>query len=114
MRKAAAFGVPDERLGEKVCLAIIGRDGVPGADELLQHLASEGLSKFDMPEYFAVVDAFPLTASGKVLKRELMQWVASGLLQPQSVRYKAPESPPHPTPAAGAARGSGSTTKAAP
>jgi acyl-CoA synthetase len=91
VRKAAAFGVPDERLGEKVCLAIIGRDGVPGADELLQHLAREGLSKFDMPEFFAVVDEFPLTASGKILKRELVQWVASGRLEPHAVRYLAPK-----------------------
>jgi acyl-CoA synthetase len=93
VRKAAAFGVPDDRLGEKVCLAVIGRDGVPGADELLQHLGREGLSKFDMPEYFAVVDEFPLTASGKILKRELMQWVASGRLKPHAVRYQAPVTP---------------------
>jgi acyl-CoA synthetase len=89
VRKAAAFGVPDERLGERVCLAVIGRDGVPGADDLLQHLAREGLSKFDMPEYFAVVDEFPLTASGKILKRELVLWAASGRLKPDAVRYQA-------------------------
>jgi acyl-CoA synthetase len=94
VKKAAAFGVPDERLGEKVCLALICHDGgaAPGADEILQHLAQEGLSKFDMPEYFAVVSAFPLTPSGKILKRELVQWVAAGRLQPEPVRYRAPAS----------------------
>jgi len=90
VKKAAAFGVADERLGEKVCLAIIGKDQPPGAEELLQHLAREGLSKFDMPEFYAVVEEFPLTASGKILKRELVQWVASGRLQPEPVRYRAP------------------------
>lgn len=89
VRKAAAFGVADERLGEKVCLAIIGQNRVPAADELLQHLAHEGLSKFDMPEYFVVVQEFPLTASGKILKRELVQWVTSGRLQLEPVRYRA-------------------------
>lgn len=90
VKKAAAFGVADERLGEKVCLAVIAQDKFPGADEMLEHLAREGLSKFDMPEFFIVVQEFPLTASGKILKRELMQWVASGRLQPEPVRYKAP------------------------
>ncbi|MFT3816537.1 MAG: class I adenylate-forming enzyme family protein [Rubrivivax sp.] len=90
VKKAAAFGVPDERLGEKVCLALICDGAAPTPDELLQHLAREGLSKFDMPEYLAVMPEFPLTASGKVLKRELVQWVASGRLQPEPVRYRAP------------------------
>ena len=38
---------------------------------LLDHLFEVGLSKFDMPEFFIAMDAFPLTASGKILKREL-------------------------------------------
>jgi acyl-CoA synthetase len=88
VKKAAAFGVPDERLGEKVCLALIA-DGTVDADEMLQHLAREGLSKFDMPEYFMVLPEFPLTASGKILKRELVQWVRDGRAQPQPVRYRA-------------------------
>lgn len=82
--KAAAFPVDDDRLGEKVCLAIIG--DVPGED-VLQHLAAEGLSKFDMPEWFAMVDQFPLTPSGKILKRELVEMVRRGDLKPDAIRY---------------------------
>jgi acyl-CoA synthetase len=95
VKKAAAFGVADDRLGEKVCLAIIGHQSgadaqaAPSGEALLQHLAAEGLSKFDMPEFFAVVEAFPMTPSGKILKRELVQWVANGHLQPLPIRYKA-------------------------
>jgi acyl-CoA synthetase len=89
VKKAAAFGVPDERLGEKVCLALICNGQAPAADEILRHLAQQGLSKFDMPEYFAVLPEFPLTASGKILKRELVEWVKAGRLQPQPVRYRA-------------------------
>jgi acyl-CoA synthetase len=88
VKKAAAFGVADERLGERVCLALICHGEAPAPDEILKHLATEGLSKFDMPEFFAVISEFPMTASGKILKRELMQWVASGQLQPEPVRYK--------------------------
>ncbi len=92
VKRAAAFGVADERLGEKVCLAIICNDQALAGDEILQHLASEGLSKFDMPEFFAVVVEFPMTASGKILKRELVEWVRTGRLQPQPVRYQASKS----------------------
>jgi acyl-CoA synthetase len=86
--KAAAFPVPDERLGEKVCLAILG---AVEADEVLAHLAAAGLSKYDMPEWFLRMDAFPLTPSGKILKRELVAMVERGEIAPQPVRYAAPK-----------------------
>jgi acyl-CoA synthetase len=86
--KAAAFPVPDERLGERVCLAVIARDGTHvDGDELLHHLAGAGLSKYDMPEHFIALDAFPLTASGKILKRELIEWAKSGRIRPAAVRW---------------------------
>ncbi len=88
VKKAAAFGVPDERLGEKVCLALVCEGAEPSAEEILLHLAREGLSKFDMPEYLLFPREFPLTASGKILKRELTQWVATGKARPQPVRYR--------------------------
>ena len=58
-------------------------------DALLAHLAAEGLSKYDMPEYFLSVDAFPLTASGKILKRELIEMVKRGELEPVPIRFEA-------------------------
>ncbi len=90
--KAAAFPVPDPRLGERVCLAIIPRDGAPvDGDELLRHLDTAGLSRFDMPEYFIALEAFPLTASGKILKRELVEWAKSGRIQPAPIRWTGAE-----------------------
>jgi acyl-CoA synthetase len=86
--KAAAFPVADERLGERVCLAVIPRSNEPIAPmELLSHLNDHGLSKYDMPEFFIEMERFPLTASGKVLKRRLVEMVATGQLKPQAVRW---------------------------
>lgn len=91
VHKAAAFGVPDARLGEKACLAVILREGERVSGEaMLDHLHAVGLSKFDMPEYFIAMDAFPLTASGKILKRELQEWAKSGRIAPQPVRWTEP------------------------
>ena len=88
--KAAAYPVADQRLGERVCLAIIQREGNKvDPDQLLSHLNEAGLSKYDMPEFFICMDAFPLTASGKILKRELVEWTKAGKIMPTPVRWVA-------------------------
>lgn len=90
VERAAVLPVADERLGEKVCLAIVPRAGrAINAEEMLQHLDEAGLSKFDMPEFFMSLDAIPLTPSGKILKRDLVSAVVDGKLTPQPVRFKA-------------------------
>ena len=86
--KCAAFAVADTRLGEKVCLSVIWHEGERGEpDAMLAHLHAEGLSKYDMPEYFIAMEAYPLTASGKILKRELVEWAKSGRIAPTPVRW---------------------------
>ncbi len=89
--QAAAFPMPDARLGEKVCLAIIPVAGraVAGA-QMLDHLAAVGLSKYDMPEYFMQVETLPLTAGGKILKRTLVEQAKAGEIVAEPVRYRAP------------------------
>ena len=86
IERAACFPVPDERLGERVCIAVIGE--VEPTD-LLAHLVNEGLSKYDMPEYFLRVAEFPLTASGKILKRELVDMVRRGDVAPAPIRSRS-------------------------
>ena len=87
--KVVALPAPDERLGEKVCLAVTFRAGqTVEAEAMLDHLSAAGLSKFDMPEYFLKLGAMPLTPSGKILKRELVAAVAEGRLRPTPVRFQ--------------------------
>jgi acyl-CoA synthetase (AMP-forming)/AMP-acid ligase II len=88
--RAAALPVPDARLGEKVCLAVMPKPGVSvDADALLAHLDEQGLSRYDMPEYFIQLDEIPLTASGKIFKRGLVDEVREGRLPIQPVRFQA-------------------------
>ena len=90
--KAAAFPIADGRLGERVCLAIVTRDGTTvDAGQMFDHLNAHGLSKYDMPEYFICLDAFPQTASGKILKRELVEWAKAGRIKPAAVRWASPK-----------------------
>lgn len=85
--RAAAIPVADERLGEKVCLVLEPAAHAPTAADVLAHLHRCGLSTYDMPEYYLLVDALPLTASGKVLKRDLTRRVADGELTPTPCRF---------------------------
>ena len=92
--KAAAFPIADARLGERVCLAVVpNAPPGPGVQEMLAHLDAAGLSKYDMPEYYMVMSEFPLTASGKILKRELIAWAKEGRIQPIPCRAGGTDKP---------------------
>jgi acyl-CoA synthetase len=56
---------------------------------ILAHLDQAGLSKYDMPEFFLKVDEIPLTASGKMRKRDVVDWIADGSVKPQPIRFQA-------------------------
>ena len=85
--KAAAFGLPDARLGERVCLAVVMR-GAARLDPqaILAHLDTAGLPLYEMPEFILPLPELPLTASGKVRKPELVQRAAAGVWKPIPVR----------------------------
>lgn len=84
VERVACYPIADERLGERVCIAVIGEIE---PYELLGHLAEQGLSKYDMPEFFLRASAFPLTPSGKILKRDLIDMTKRGELVPTAVRW---------------------------
>jgi acyl-CoA synthetase len=89
--RAAALPVKDERLGERVCIVVMPKTGARlDPQQLLSHLFEQGLSKYDMPEYFLEVDEIPLSASGKMLKRALLPSIHDGTLTPVPVRWQEP------------------------
>jgi acyl-CoA synthetase len=90
VQRVAVVPVPDRRLGERVCLAVMFRPGKAASpEEILKHLDDGGLSKYDVPEYFLQVDEIPLTASGKVRKRDIVDWIADGRARPTATGRQA-------------------------
>ncbi len=84
---AAAVPVADARLGERVCLAVMFRPGAaPTPAELLAHLASQGLSSADMPEFTLDLPEIPLMSNGKIQKLDILRGIADGRLTPAPVR----------------------------
>lgn len=69
----SVVGMPDERLGERVCCYLVSKPGhnAPTVDELRGFLLTEGMPIQKTPERVVTVDALPMTATGKVLKHEL-------------------------------------------
>ncbi|PWU29687.1 AMP-dependent synthetase [Pseudomonas sp. RW407] len=77
----AAVGYPCPVFDERLCAAIVLRNGfpVPSVAELGAFLQDYGLAKFKWPERIEVLDAFPLTASGKLSKEKLRELVKANV-----------------------------------
>jgi cyclohexanecarboxylate-CoA ligase len=68
----AVVGMPDHRLGERVCAFIVPRPGASiGLAEVQAWMAQSGAARQKWPERVEVVDALPMTPSGKVQKFRL-------------------------------------------
>lgn len=65
----AAVGLPDERLGERLCLCVAG--AVPVLDQLKKDLEQAGVGRHLWPDDLVVVDDFPRTELGKVQRSKL-------------------------------------------
>jgi fatty-acyl-CoA synthase len=67
------FGVPDQRYGEELAAWVILHPGATaGPEELREHCRGK-IAHFKVPRYFKVVDAFPMTVTGKVQKFKLRE-----------------------------------------
>ncbi|AGB24915.1 acyl-CoA synthetase (AMP-forming)/AMP-acid ligase II [Mycobacterium sp. JS623] len=73
LRAYSVVGMPDERLGEKVCCFVVTASGhdAPTVEELREFLLEKGMPIQKTPERVVAVPALPMTATGKVLKHEL-------------------------------------------
>ena len=68
---AAVIGVPDESHGEEVKAVVILAEGATVTEEELVAWGKEQMASYKYPRIVAFVDALPMTATGKILKREL-------------------------------------------
>jgi non-ribosomal peptide synthetase component E (peptide arylation enzyme) len=72
--RVAVVGLPDERLGERMCACVVLEPGSTlELATVVERLEAGGLAKFKLPQRLAVLDALPTTASGKVQKHEIVK-----------------------------------------
>lgn len=75
----AAVGVPDERWGERVCVAVVWGEGGPVDDGELIGWTEGRMAGFKRPRLVVTLDSLPVNASGKVEKRRVRAAVADAL-----------------------------------
>ncbi|MGR3622428.1 salicylate synthase [Pseudophaeobacter sp.] len=68
---AVALGVPDAELGERIRVVVICNQGPVALRELRAFLRERGVSEYKLPDEVREVSAWPLTAVGKIDKRQL-------------------------------------------
>ncbi|MCU0733732.1 MAG: hypothetical protein MUE84_19405 [Hyphomonas sp.] len=80
--ECCVFGVPDQRLGEEVGVAIVLKPGTSLTDAGLREHCAAIMAKHKIPRYVWFLDeALPRNASGKFLKRELRDRLSAEIVQ---------------------------------
>ena len=70
--RVAVVGVPDERLGERMCACVVLRpDTDLDLETVVGRLRAGGLATYKLPERLERFDSLPTTASGKIQKHEI-------------------------------------------
>ena len=78
--KAAVIGMPDTRLGERICAYVQPKENQKlNAAEILAFLKEKGASLLLLPERIELVPALPVTAMDKVDKQKLKEDISQKL-----------------------------------
>ncbi|MBC8283126.1 MAG: AMP-binding protein [Nitrospinae bacterium] len=69
--EVAAVGIADERVGEKVKVCVVLREGSDATEQELKDFCRQKLPAFMIPDIIEIRESLPKTATGKVLKAQL-------------------------------------------
>lgn len=69
--QVAAIGIPHEKWGEATHAIVVLKPGVVASEQELLDFAAARLASFKKPRSIDIVDALPIGATGKILKKEL-------------------------------------------
>lgn len=70
------IGVPHDVLGELICACIVPVEGAVITGREIKDFARDTMADYKIPDLVRFFDAFPMTGSGKVRRRELERTVA--------------------------------------
>ena len=73
-------GMPDPVFGEKACAFVVLRPGTTlELPRLSSFLLEQRIARFKLPERLEVLEQFPISAAGKILRRDLRERIATTL-----------------------------------
>jgi long-chain acyl-CoA synthetase len=73
VREAAVVGIPHPELGEEVAAAVALKPDAEATEDELRDFVREQVAAYKYPRVVWFVDELPKTATGKILKRELVR-----------------------------------------
>jgi len=78
----AVVGMPDHKLGERLCAFLQPKEGESVTfDDVQQHMKEQGIGVFQWPERVIEVGGWPLTAVNKIDKRRLRAYITTQLFR---------------------------------
>lgn len=77
VQQVTLVAMPDPVFGEKACAFVVPKSGETlGFEELIAFLKTQRIASFKLPERLELVDHFPTSLVGKILKRQLREIIA--------------------------------------
>ena len=67
----AVIGVPDDQFGEEIKAYAVLREGATASPEELMTWTRDHIAAYKYPRLVEIIDALPMSATGKILKKEL-------------------------------------------
>ncbi len=74
--EVAVFGMPDEAWGQRVCAAFVSLDA--GAEDAMRAVAAGTLAPYKRPKEYFSTRALPHTATGKLIRRAIPEYLGLG------------------------------------
>jgi 2,3-dihydroxybenzoate-AMP ligase len=85
VREVSLVAMPDPVFGERACACVVLQAGTELTfDDLIAHLRAQQIASFKLPERLEIMESFPISPAGKILKRELREIVARRLALEQT------------------------------
>ena len=81
----AVTGVPDDRMGEEIKAYVVLAEGASATPNELIAYTKANLAAYKYPRLVEVIDALPMSATGKILKKELRKMEAGRNKEPQDL-----------------------------
>jgi long-chain acyl-CoA synthetase len=67
----AVIGIPHDEMGEEVKAFVVLKDGHSITEEALIAWTRDNIAAYKYPRHIEFLDALPMSATGKILKKEL-------------------------------------------
>ena len=67
----AVIGIPDDKMGEEIKAYVVKESGSSLTEDELKTYTKDHIAAYKYPRIIEFIDALPMSATGKILKKEL-------------------------------------------